>query len=246
MPRAGPLAPTTRRVLHRARKWHRGTHCQAGRASRWPSPAQGRRATASLVGAVRHPCTRLSPAGRREACMWASSALPVASSVGESGCAPSRRTAAARDAAVVCPGLLAVLADGRSEVPIAPGDRRYAVSPPPPARVRRRQSSQPVRETPDLIEWGGHVRPGVPGKRPFSGIECLSPGWITRRRLRAPHAAAGTGIEGGFDGTLEGMGRPPGAAHRRLPAALLAVPALDPDLRTARTARKPESSPMWK
>jgi len=43
------------------------------------------------------------------------------------------------------------------EVPIAPGDRRYAVRPPRPARVRRRQSSQPVQETPDLIEWGGHL-----------------------------------------------------------------------------------------
>src|SRR6266536_737407 len=43
------------------------------------------------------------------------------------------------------------------KVPIAPGDRRYAVRPPPPARVRRRQSPEPVQETPDLIEWGGHL-----------------------------------------------------------------------------------------
>lgn len=42
------------------------------------------------------------------------------------------------------------------EVPIAPGDRRYAVRPPPRARVRQRQSPEPVQETPDLIEWGGH------------------------------------------------------------------------------------------
>src|SRR6266700_4736247 len=41
------------------------------------------------------------------------------------------------------------------KVPIAPGDRRYAVRPSPPARVRRRQPSQPVQETPDLIGWGG-------------------------------------------------------------------------------------------
>jgi len=41
------------------------------------------------------------------------------------------------------------------EVPIAPGDRRYAVRPPPPARVRRRQPSQPVQETSGMIEWGG-------------------------------------------------------------------------------------------
>jgi hypothetical protein len=39
---------------------------------------------------------------------------------------------------------------------------------------------------------------------------------------------------------------PAGPAYRRLPAALFADPALDPDLWTARTARKPESSPMWK
>jgi hypothetical protein len=43
------------------------------------------------------------------------------------------------------------------EVPIAPGDRRYAVRPPPPARVPRRQPSQPVEETLDLIEWGGQM-----------------------------------------------------------------------------------------
>jgi hypothetical protein len=42
------------------------------------------------------------------------------------------------------------------EVPIAPGDRRYAVRPPPPARVRQRQPSRPALETPDLIEWGGN------------------------------------------------------------------------------------------
>jgi len=41
------------------------------------------------------------------------------------------------------------------EVPIAPGDRRYAVRPPPPARVRRRQPPQPVQETSGMIEWGG-------------------------------------------------------------------------------------------
>ena len=41
------------------------------------------------------------------------------------------------------------------EVPIAPGDRRYAVRPPPRARVLPRQSSQPVQETVDLIGWGG-------------------------------------------------------------------------------------------
>jgi hypothetical protein len=43
------------------------------------------------------------------------------------------------------------------EVPIAPGDRRYAVRPPPRARVLRRQSSQPVHETLDLIGWNGHM-----------------------------------------------------------------------------------------
>ncbi len=43
------------------------------------------------------------------------------------------------------------------KVPIAPGDRRYAVRPSPPARVRRRQPSQPVQEAPDLIGWGGHL-----------------------------------------------------------------------------------------
>jgi hypothetical protein len=43
------------------------------------------------------------------------------------------------------------------KVPIAPGDRRYAVRPPPRARVLRRQASQPVQETPDLIGWGGHL-----------------------------------------------------------------------------------------
>ena len=43
------------------------------------------------------------------------------------------------------------------KVPIAPGDRRYAVRPPPPAGVRRRQPSQPVQETLDLIEWGGQM-----------------------------------------------------------------------------------------
>src|SRR6266700_1635864 len=43
------------------------------------------------------------------------------------------------------------------KVPIAPGDRRYAVRPPPPTRVRRRQPSQPVQETLDLIEWGGQM-----------------------------------------------------------------------------------------
>jgi hypothetical protein len=45
------------------------------------------------------------------------------------------------------------------EVPIASGDRRYAVRPPAPARAQRLQSLQPVhiQETPDLIEWGGHV-----------------------------------------------------------------------------------------
>jgi hypothetical protein len=42
-------------------------------------------------------------------------------------------------------------------VPIAPGDRRYAVRPPPPARVQRRQPSEPVQGTLDLIEWGGHL-----------------------------------------------------------------------------------------
>jgi hypothetical protein len=43
------------------------------------------------------------------------------------------------------------------EVPFAPGDRRYAVRPPPRPRVRRRQSPEPVHETPDLIEWGGRL-----------------------------------------------------------------------------------------
>lgn len=43
------------------------------------------------------------------------------------------------------------------QVPIAPGDRRYAVWPPSHARVRRRQSPEPVRETPDLVEWGGQL-----------------------------------------------------------------------------------------
>jgi hypothetical protein len=43
------------------------------------------------------------------------------------------------------------------KVPIAPGDRRYAVRPPPPARVRQRQPSQPVQEKLDLIEWGRHM-----------------------------------------------------------------------------------------
>ena len=43
------------------------------------------------------------------------------------------------------------------EVPIASGDRRYAVRPPASARAQRLQSSQPVHGTPDLIEWGGHL-----------------------------------------------------------------------------------------
>jgi hypothetical protein len=43
------------------------------------------------------------------------------------------------------------------EVPIASGDRRYAVRPPAPAKAQRLQSPQPVQERPDLIEWGGHL-----------------------------------------------------------------------------------------
>jgi hypothetical protein len=43
------------------------------------------------------------------------------------------------------------------DVPIAPGDRRYAVRPSSPGRVRRRQPPQPVQETPDLIGWGGQL-----------------------------------------------------------------------------------------
>ena|SRR5215471_4182615 len=43
------------------------------------------------------------------------------------------------------------------QVPIALGDRRYAVRPAPRARVRRSKSPEPVPETPDLIEWGGHL-----------------------------------------------------------------------------------------
>jgi len=43
------------------------------------------------------------------------------------------------------------------EVPIAIGDRRYAVRPPPRARVRPRQPPETVREAPDVIGWSGNL-----------------------------------------------------------------------------------------
>jgi hypothetical protein len=42
------------------------------------------------------------------------------------------------------------------EIPIAPGDRRFAVRPPPVPRVRRR-APEPSPELPDVVEWGGQL-----------------------------------------------------------------------------------------